>query len=108
MYYTLKGTSLNPKNKNTPSRWIQFNVRSWAKKVNPILCTRLQYSWYGVVAFDSEEQAKVFAFNFDNSEDRRDGYNVQWKVIPYRSTSIDSFRKTDTKYGECYTRIGRA
>ncbi len=108
MYYTLKGTSLNPENKNTPSRWIQFNVRSYSNKVNPILCTRCQYSWYGVVAFRTIEDAKIFAFNFDNSSDRREGYNVRWEVIPYRSNALGGFRDTDTKYGKCLTRLKRA
>lgn len=105
MYYTLKGTSLNSENKNTPRRWIQMNNRAVSDPCNPILCTRCQYNASSVIVFDSESAAKEFAFNFDNSTDRRPGYNVRWEVIPYKSNySYLMFYEIDTKYGTCLVR----
>ena len=99
-FYTLKGISRNPEHANTPQRWIQVG-----RSGNPILCTRLQYSWYRTILFETEEEAKIFAFNFSNSDNRREDYNVKWEVIPYKTeTAHNKFFDINSEYGRMLTR----
>ncbi len=95
--YTIHGYVGDPKLKN--DRYIQRSA--WTGE--PIINTRCAYMAGRVVCFENREQANMFLDKFVSHPDRKNKYDIDWRIIEYRPSLVDGwglvFKETDSKYG---------
>ena len=98
--YTIHGYVGDPKLKN--DRYIQ--ISAWTGE--PIINTRCAYMTGRVVCFESKEQAKMFLDRFVSHPDRKNKYDIDWRIIEYKPHIVENYgimlKETDSKYGTYY------
>ena len=86
---------------------------------DPIIVTRLAYRSYGLVAFETKSDARVFLDNFLSSDRRRLSSNISWTswriaefkpmncgyYYDYNGNHELMFEEINTSYGRCLRRI---
>ena len=75
--YTIRGKALG-----TPTD-IRYIQRSWSSN-RPIISTRIAYTFYKLIVFESVLDAEMFLMSFVNSESRRNEYDIDWKIVEYK------------------------